>query len=169
MKRRVVVTGMGIISPLGIGLEENWAAITEGRSGVGLISKFDAGSFPVRIAGEVKDFQPENYISHKDVKKMDTFIHFALVCSQFALQDSGYEVTESNAERTGVLVGVGMGGLPAIEKYHNIYKDKGVRKITPFFIPMLIANLASGQISIHTGAKGPIPAFLLPARQEPIP
>jgi 3-oxoacyl-[acyl-carrier-protein] synthase II len=155
MKRRVVVTGIGIISPLGIGLEENWAAITEGRSGVGLISKFDADSFPVKIAGEVKGFSPEDYISHKEVKKMDTFIHYALASSQFALEDSGYEVTESNAERTGVLVGVGLGGLPAIEKYHDLYKEKGVRKITPFFIPMLIANLASGQISIHIGAKGP--------------
>lgn len=155
MKKRVVVTGMGIISPLGIGLEDNWAAITEGRSGVGLISKFDAEGFPVQIAGEVKGFAPEDYISHKEVKKMDTFIHYALVSSQFALKDSGYEITESNAERTGVLVGVGLGGLPAIEKYHDIFKEKGVRKITPFFIPMLIANLASGQISISTGAKGP--------------
>lgn len=155
MKKRVVVTGMGIISPLGTGLEKNWAAITEGKSGVGLISKFDTESIPVKIAGEVKGFTPEDYINHKDVKKMDTFIHYALVCSQFALQDSGYEVTESNAERTGVLVGVGLGGLPAIEKYHDIYKEKGVRKITPFFIPMLIANLASGQISISIGAKGP--------------
>ncbi len=140
---------------MGTGLEKNWAAITEGKSGVGLISKFDTESIPVKIAGEVKGFTPEDYINHKDVKKMDTFIHYALVCSQFALQDSGYEVTESNAERTGVLVGVGLGGLPAIEKYHDIYKEKGVRKITPFFIPMLIANLASGQISISIGAKGP--------------
>ena len=155
MKRRVVVTGMGIISPLGFGLDENWTAITEGRSGVGLISKFDTDAFSVKIAGEVKGFTPEDHISHKDVKKMDTFIHYALVSSQLALRDSGYEVTESNAERTGVLVGVGLGGLPAIEKYHNVYKEKGVRKITPFFIPMLIANLASGQISIHIGAKGP--------------
>lgn len=155
MKKRVVVTGMGIISPLGIGLEDNWAAITEGRSGVGVISKFDADDFPVKIAGEVKGFAPEDHIGHKEVKKMDTFIHYALVSSQFALQDSGYEITESNAERTGVLVGVGLGGLPAIEKYHDIFKEKGVRKITPFFIPMLIANLASGQISIHIGAKGP--------------
>lgn len=146
---------MGIISPLGIGLEDNWAAITEGRSGVGVISKFDADDFPVKIAGEVKGFAPEDHIGHKEVKKMDTFIHYALVSSQFALQDSGYEITESNAERTGVLVGVGLGGLPAIEKYHDIFKEKGVRKITPFFIPMLIANLASGQISIHIGAKGP--------------
>jgi len=155
MKRRVVITGMGIISPLGIGLEENWSAITEGKAGVGLISKFDTSDFPVKIAAEVKGFQPEEYIGHKEVKKMDTFIHYALVSSQFALKDSGYEVTESNAERTGVLVGVGLGGLPAIEKYHNIFKEKGVRKITPFFIPMLITNLASGQISINIGAKGP--------------
>ena len=155
MKRRVVVTGMGIISPLGIGLEENWAAVTEGKSGVGLITKFDTESFPVKIAGEVKGFDPENYINHKDVKKMDTFIHYALVCSQFAIADSGYEVTEENAERIGVLVGVGLCGLPAIEKYHDIYKEKGVKKITPFFIPMLISNLASGQISIHFGTKGP--------------
>jgi 3-oxoacyl-[acyl-carrier-protein] synthase II len=155
MKRRVVVTGMGIISPLGTGLEENWSAITEGRSGIGLISKFDTESFPVKIAGEVKGFTPEDHIGHKDVKKMDTFIHYALVCSQYALKDSGYEITEGNAERTGVLVGVGLGGLPAIEKYHDIYNEKGVRKITPFFIPMLIPNLASGQISINIGAKGP--------------
>lgn len=155
MKRRVVVTGMGVISPLGIGLEENWSAVTEGKSGVGPITKFDTESFPVKIAGEVKGFNPENYINHKDVKKMDAFIHYALVCSQFALADSGYEVTEENAERTGVLVGVGLCGLPAIEKYHDIYKEKGVKKITPFFIPMLISNLASGQISIHFGTKGP--------------
>lgn len=155
MKKRVVVTGMGIISPLGIGLDENWAAVTEGKSGVGLITKFDTDSFPVKIAGEVKNFDPGDYINHKDVKKMDTFIHYALVCSQQAIADSGYEVTEENAERTGVLVGVGMCGLPAIEKYHDIYKEKGVKKITPFFIPMLISNLASGQISIHFGTKGP--------------
>jgi len=155
MKKRVVVTGIGIISPLGIGLEENWAAVTEGKSGVGLITKFDTESFPVKIAGEVKGFDPEDYINHKDVKKMDTFIHYALVCSQEAMADSGFEVTEENSERIGVLVGVGMCGLPAIEKYHDIYKEKGVKKITPFFIPMLISNLASGQISIHFGTKGP--------------
>ncbi|MCH8156439.1 MAG: beta-ketoacyl-ACP synthase II [Nitrospinae bacterium] len=155
MKRRVVITGMGIISPLGIGLEENWEAICNGKSGVAPITKFDTESFPVRIAGEVKGFDPERYISHKEVKKMDRFIHYAVACSQFALDDSGFQITEENAERVGVYVGVGLGGLPAIEKYHNIYKEKGVRKITPFFIPMLIANLASGQVSIHLGAKGP--------------
>ncbi len=155
MKRRVVVTGLGIISPLGIGLEENWTAVTEGKSGIGPITKFETDSFPVKIAGEVKGFQPEDYINHKDVKKMDTFIHYAIACSKFALDDSGFEITEENAERVGVLVGVGLGGLPAIEKYHDIYNEKGVKKITPFFIPMLIANLASGQVSIQFGAKGP--------------
>ncbi|KMP12562.1 3-oxoacyl-ACP synthase [Candidatus Nitromaritima sp. SCGC AAA799-C22] len=155
MKRRVAVTGMGIISPLGIGLEENWSALCNGQSGVGPITKFDTDSFPVRIAGEVKGFDPEKYMSHKEVKKMDRFIHYAVACSQFALQDSGFEIAEENAERVGVLVGVGLCGLPTIEKYHDIYNEKGVRKITPFFIPMLIANLASGQVSIHSGAKGP--------------
>lgn len=155
MKRRVVVTGMGIVSPLGIGLDPCWSAVCEGKSGIDLITRFDVESFPVKIAGEVKGFNPEDYIDHKEVKKMDTFIHYSLASSKMALADSGLEINEENAERVGVLVGVGLCGLPAIEKYHDVYKEKGVRKITPFFIPMLISNLASGQISIHTGAKGP--------------
>ena len=155
MTRRVVVTGLGIISPLGLGLRDNWDAVCAGRSGVGPITRFDTTDFPVRIAAEVKGFNPESWIGHKEVKKMDTFIHYALACSQMAMEDSGLEINEGNAERIGVLIGVGLGGLPAIEKYHLIYLDKGPRKITPFFIPMLIANLASGQVSIHFGAKGP--------------
>ncbi len=155
MKRRVAVTGMGVISPLGIGIDENWAALCNGKSGIAPITKFDTNSFPIKIAGEVRDFDPQKYIGHKEVKKMDTFIHYAVAASQLALKDSGFEITEKNAERVGVQVGVGLGGLPAIEKYHDIFKEKGVRKITPFFIPMLIANLASGQVSIHFGAKGP--------------
>jgi len=155
MRRRVVVTGMGIISPLGIGIEENWSAITNGRSGIGPITRFDTESFPVRFAGEVAGFDAEKYMEHKEVKKMDRFIHFAVAASDDALKDSGFEITEKNAERVGVQVGVGLGGLPAIEKFHNIYKERGVRKISPFFIPMVIANLASGQVSIHSGAKGP--------------
>ena len=155
MRRRVVVTGMGIISPLGIGIEENWSAIINGKSGIGPITRFDSESFPVRFAGEVGDFDAERYMGHKEVKKMDRFIHFAVAASDYALKDSGYEITEKNAERVGVQVGVGLGGLPAIEKYHNLYKERGVRKISPFFIPMVIANLASGQVSIHSGAKGP--------------
>ena len=155
MRRRVVVTGMGIISPLGIGVEENWSAIINGKSGIGPITRFDTGSFPVRFAGEVAGFDAERYMGHKEVKKMDRFIHFAVAASDYALKDSGYKITEKNAERVGVQVGVGLGGLPAIEKYHNFYKERGVRKISPFFIPMVIANLASGQVSIHSGAKGP--------------
>jgi len=155
MKRRVAVTGMGIISPLGIGIDENWVALCNGKSGVAPITKFDTNSFPIKIAGEVRDFDPQQYIGHKEVKKMDIFIHYAVAASQLALKDSGFEITEKNAERVGVQVGVGLGGLPVIEKYHDIFKEKGVRKITPFFIPMLIANLASGQVSIHFGAKGP--------------
>jgi len=155
MRRRVVVTGMGIISPLGIGIEENWSAIINGKSGIGPITRFDTGSFPVRFAGEVAGFDAERYMGHKEVKKMDRFIHFAVAASDYALKDSGYKITEKNAERVGVQVGVGLGGLPAIEKYHNLYKERGVRKISPFFIPMVIANLASGQVSIHSGAKGP--------------
>ena len=155
MKRRVAVTGMGVISPLGIGVDENWAALCNGKSGIAPITKFDTNSFPIKIAGEVRDFDPQQYIGHKEVKKMDIFIHYAVAASQLALKDSGFEITEKNAERVGVQVGVGLGGLPVIEKYHDIFKEKGVRKITPFFIPMLIANLASGQVSIHFGAKGP--------------
>ena len=155
MTRRVVVTGIGVISPLGIGLEKNWEAVCSGTSGIGPITRFDCSDFPVTIAGEVRGFDPEAYISHKEVKKMDTFIHYALTCAILAHEDSGIEVTEANAERVGVLVGVGLGGLPAIEKYHLVCLEKGPKKITPFFIPMLIANLASGQVSIHLGAKGP--------------
>ena len=156
MKRRVVVTGLGIVSPLGLGVDENERALFEGRSGVGFIKTFAPDKdFPVKIAGEVRGFDPSEYIDHKEVKKMDRFIHYAVACSKMALDDSGIEITDFNAERVGVMVGVGLGGLPSIEKYHDIFKQKGVKKITPFFIPMLIANLASGQVSILTGAKGP--------------
>jgi len=156
MSRRVVVTGLGMLSPLGIGVKANWDAVCEGKSGIRRITRFHPhDDFPVTIAGEVPGFQPEDYIDHKEIKKMDTFIHFAVACSQMAIEDSGFKITSQNAERVGVLVGVGLGGLQAIEKYHQIYLDKGARKITPFFIPMLIPNLASGQVSIVLGAKGP--------------
>ena len=156
MKRRVVVTGLGIVSPLGLGVKENETALFEGSSGVGFIKTFTPDeNFPVKIAGEVKGFDPEQYIDHKYVKKMDRFIHYAVACSKMALEDSGVEINDQNAERVGVIVGVGLGGLPAIEKYHDVFRERGVKKITPFFIPMLIANLASGQVSIMFGAKGP--------------
>ncbi len=156
MKRRVVVTGLGIVSPLGLGVSENETALFEGRSGVDFIETFTPDeNFPVKIAGEVRGFDPENYIDHKEVKKMDRFIHYAVACSKMAMDDSGVVINDQNAERVGVMIGVGLGGLPTIEKYHDIVRERGVKKITPFFIPMLIANLASGQVSILMGTKGP--------------
>ena len=156
MKRRVVVTGLGIVSPLGLGVDENETALFEGCSGVDYIKTFTPEEeFPVKIAGEIRGFDPADYIDHKEIKKMDRFIHYAVACSKMALEDSGIEINEQNAERVGVIVGVGLCGLPALEKYHDVLNEKGVKKITPFFIPMLIANLASGQVSITMGAKGP--------------
>ncbi|WP_272908654.1 beta-ketoacyl-ACP synthase II [Nitrospina gracilis] len=155
MTRRVVVTGLGMLSPLGIGVDANWDAVCQGKSGIDYITRFNAQDFPVRIAGEVQGFDPADHIEPKEIKKMDTFIHYAVACCRFALKDSGFEITEANADRVGTLIGVGLGGLPAIEKYHEVYQNKGVRKITPFFIPMLIPNMASGQISIIFGTRGP--------------
>jgi len=155
MKRRIVVTGVGIISPLGTGIEKNWKGIIEGKSGIRYITRFDASTFPVKIAGEVPDFNPEEYIEKKEVKKMDTFIHYALAASIMAAKDAGLEVTSENAERVGVYIGSGIGGLPAIEHWHTVLKEKGPGRVTPFFIPMVIINLASGQVSIQLGAKGP--------------
>ena len=155
MKRRVVVTGIGVISPLGTGIEKNWKRILEGRSGIRRITKFDATNFPVQIAGEVPDFNPDDFIEKKEIKKMDTFIQYALAASIMAQKDAGLEITSDNAERVGVYIGSGIGGLPAIEHWHSILKEKGPDRITPFFIPMVLINLASGQVSIKLGAKGP--------------
>ncbi len=153
--RRVVVTGVGAVSPLGTGNQKNWDALINGRSGIGLITRFDASSMPVRIAGEVSDFEAEQFIDKKEIKKMDLFIQYAMAAAQFAMEDSGLQVTDENAERVGVLVGAGLGGLPTIEKYHTALLEGGYKKISPFFIPMLIINLAPGHISIKYGAKGP--------------
>ncbi|MBN2644746.1 MAG: beta-ketoacyl-ACP synthase II [Desulfuromonadaceae bacterium] len=153
--RRVVVTGVGAISSLGTGVEKNWTALMNGQSGIDRITRFDASDIPSQIAGEVKDFNPEDYMDKKEVKKMDLFIQYALGAADMAMKDSGLQITEENAERVGVLVGAGLGGLPAIEKYHDVLNASGYKKISPFFIPMLIINLAPGQISIRYGAKGP--------------
>lgn len=153
--RRVVVTGIGAVSPLGTGNAKNWDALVAGRSGVDLITRFDTTDLSVKIAGEVKDFNPEDFIEKKEVKKMDLFIQYALAAAHFAMEDSGLQITEENAERVGVLVGAGLGGLPTIEKYHAAMLEGGYKKISPFFIPMLIINLAPGHISIKYGAKGP--------------
>lgn len=154
-KRRVVVSGVGLITPLGIGTDKSWEGVISGRPGIKKITRFDASDFHTQIAGEVEGFNPEDFIEPKEIKKMDRFIQFAIAAAQMAVDDSGLKITGANAERVGVIVGAGMGGLPAIEHYHNVYLKKGPRRITPFFIPMLIINLASGHVSIRFGAKGP--------------
>jgi len=155
VERRVVVTGLGIISPLGIGIKENWQALCEGRSGIGPITRFDTTEYETKIAGEVKNFDPTSFLDRKEARKMDPFIHYALAAGIMAMEDSHLKIDQSNAERVGVLVGAGLGGLTTIEKYHSILLKDGPKKISPFFIPMLIVNLAPGQISIFFGAKGP--------------
>lgn len=155
MKKRVVVTGVGMITPVGIDTEKTWEGLVNGKSGIGPITQFDDKSIPTQIAGEIHGFDPAAFIEIKEVKKMDRFIHLAIAASQMAMDDSRLMVTPENAENIGVLVSAGIGGLPAIERYHKVYLESGYRKISPFFIPMLITNLASGQISIRYGAKGP--------------
>lgn len=154
-KRRVVVTGIGLVTPLGIGVKTSWENLIQGKPGIRKITQFDATAFQTQIAGEVEGFNPEDYIEPKEVKKMDRFIHFAIAAAQMAMDDSGLKISDSNAERIGVIVGSGIGGLIAIEHYHSILLEKGPKRISPFFIPMLIINLASGQISMKHGAKGP--------------
>jgi 3-oxoacyl-[acyl-carrier-protein] synthase II len=154
-KRRVVVTGIGMISPLGVGNEPTWQGLVEGRSGIGPITKFDASEYSCRIAGEVRGFQPENWIEKKEVKKSDTFIHYAIVAAQMAADDARYDRTAVDPERVGVIIGSGIGGLPLIEEMHRKLLEKGPSRVSPFFIPGLIVNLASGQISIRFNARGP--------------
>jgi 3-oxoacyl-[acyl-carrier-protein] synthase II len=155
LSRRVVVTGVGIVSPLGIGTEANWEALCAGRSGIGLITHFDASQFSARIAGQVKDFDPLRFVDKKDVKKMDVFIQLAIAASQFAVEDAGFAVTPENATRVGVFIASGIGGFATIEREHKAFLEGGPRRISPFFIPATIINLAAGQVSIRLGAKGP--------------
>jgi 3-oxoacyl-[acyl-carrier-protein] synthase II len=155
LKRRVAVTGLGLITPLGTGVEKTWGALCAGKSGVRRITKFDPSAHACQIAGEVTDFNPADYIEKKEIKKMDTFIHYAVGASQMAVDDAGLKVTEENADRVGVYIGSGIGGLPAIEAYHKVLLNKGPARVSPFFIPMVIINLASGQVSMRIGARGP--------------
>lgn len=154
-RRRVVVTGIGLVSPLGIGTQDTWDGLMAGKSGVGPLTRFDSTGYNTRIAGEVKGFDPSLYIPKKEIKKSDTFIHFCMAASQFAMEDSGLEVDDSNRERVGVIVGSGIGGLPVIEATHKTLLDRGPSRVTPFFIPAQIVNLAAGQVSIRYGAQGP--------------
>lgn len=153
--RRVVVTGVGLVSPLGVGTEITWQGLLEGRSGVGPITRFDAADYPSRIAGEVPDFDPLDYIEKKELKKSDRFIQLALAAAEAAMEDSGLEIDETNADRVGVIIGSGIGGLPLIERTHKTLLEKGPSRVTPFFIPGQIVNMAAGQVSIRYGARGP--------------
>jgi 3-oxoacyl-[acyl-carrier-protein] synthase II len=154
-KRRVVVTGIGMISPLGVGNEPTWNGLVEGRSGIGRITKFDASAFTCQIAGEVKGFEPEQWMEKKEVKKSDTFIHYAMAAAEMAVKDAALDFPNCNGERFGVIVGSGIGGLPLIEEMHSKMLERGPSRISPFFIPGLIVNLAAGQISIRYGCQGP--------------
>ncbi len=154
-RRRVVVTGLGLVSPVGIGVEESWSALVAGKSGIGPITLFDASTYPTRIAGEVKGFDPARFMDRKEVRRNDRFIHFALAAGDMAIKDAGLDMAQEDPEKVGCIIGAGIGGLRTIEDEHETLSQKGVRKIGPFFIPSLIINLAPGQISIRYGMKGP--------------
>ena len=153
--RRVVVTGLGIVSPVGIGLDASWSSIVEGRSGIGPITRFDASGFPVRIAGEVKGFDVSQWLSAKESRRYDTFVHYGLVAAMEAIRDAGLDGWNGDKERAGVCIGSGIGGLPMIEDTHEAYRSGGLRKVSPFFVPGTIINMISGLLSIHYGYKGP--------------
>ncbi len=153
---RVVVTGLGLLTPLGLSIEENWEALMQGRSGIGKVSRFCSDRLASRICGEVKGFEPENYISRKELKKMDTFIQYVIAASQMAFDDAGLGVPDEEvAPRYGTIIGVGLGGLPAIEANKILLEKRDPTRISPFFIPMLLGNLAAGQVSMRWGLKGP--------------
>jgi 3-oxoacyl-[acyl-carrier-protein] synthase II len=155
MNRRVVVTGVGLVSPVGMGTQANWDALCAGTSGIAPITRFDASAFSTRFAGEVKDFDPLQFIEKKELKKMDIFIQFAVAASQFAMDDARLKTSPETEDRVGVYISSGIGGFTTIEREHKAYLDGGPRKISPFFIPSAIINLASGQVSIRFAAKGP--------------
>ena len=155
MRRRVVVTGMGLVISTGIGVETAWKNVCEGKSGIGLLTRFDTNGFETKIAGEVKDFNSELYIDKKEIKRMDLFVQYAIAATKEALEDAQLNIAPENCEQIGVIVGTGLGGLPTLEKYHKVLLERGPSRISPFFIPMLIANMASGQIAIQFGPKGP--------------
>jgi 3-oxoacyl-[acyl-carrier-protein] synthase II len=155
MSRRVVVTGIGLISPVGVGTEATWQGLISGKSGIAPITRFDTSNHASKIAGEVKGFESEQWLPAKELKKFDLFVHYAVAAADMALEQSGLKIDESNADRTGVVIGSGIGGLPMIERTHDAMLAKGPRRVSPFFIPGTIINMCSGVVSIRTGAKGP--------------
>jgi len=154
-QRRVVITGLGCITPVGNSVAEMWSAVTSGKSGIATITKFDASPFSTTFAGEVKNFNIEDYMTAKEARTMDTFIHYGMAAGIQAIQDSGLEITDENSERIGVNIGSGIGGLPMIEQVHSEYLNRGPRRISPFFVPSSIINMISGNLSIKFGLKGP--------------
>ena len=155
MGRRVVVTGVGLVTPLGTGVEKTWSGLCAGKSGIGPITRFDASEVGVNIAAEVKDFQVEDHIDKKVAKHLDLFVQYAVAAAGEALRNADFQITADNAPRVGSIMGCGLGGLPTIEKYHQVALEKGTKRITPFFIPMVIPNMGAGQISIIYGTRGP--------------
>jgi len=155
VNRRVVITGVGLVTPLGTGVEKAWHNICSGVSGIDLITRFDTSEYAVKIAAEVRDFNPDDFFDRKASKHLDLFVQYGLAAALMAVKDSGFTITDENARRVGVITGCGMGGLPTIEKYHQVSMEKGPKKITPFFIPMVIPNMPSGHISMGINAKGP--------------
>ena len=153
--RRVVISGIGLITPLGIGVDETWRALCAGKSGIGEITRFDTSDFQTKIAGEVKDFHPEDFLTQKDARRTTTFIAYAVAATRLALEDSGLVIDQSNADRVGVFTGCGLGGLASLEETNRILETRGPSRVSPFFIPMMIGNMAAGMISIQFGARGP--------------
>ena len=155
MDRRVVITGLGMVTPLGIGVEENWESVCNGVSGIEEITKFDPSPYPCQIAGQVKGFRPEDFLDKQQVRRFDVFIHYALAAARMAMEDSGLKISAANSHRVGCVTGSGLGGLTMLEHFHQVLLEKGPKRVSPFFIPGMIANMAPGQIAIEFGAKGP--------------
>ncbi|MDY6843232.1 MAG: beta-ketoacyl-ACP synthase II [Thermodesulfobacteriota bacterium] len=158
--KRIVITGMGAITPLGIGVDVSWKALCAGKSGIDYITRFDVNALPTKIAGEVKNFNPEDYLDKKQIKRMDLFTQYALVSTIMAVEDANISFADGESERVGVIMGIGLGGIETFEKNHALLLNGGYKKVSPFFIPMLIANMASSYISIHYGIKGPTKAVI---------
>ncbi|MBW1940063.1 MAG: beta-ketoacyl-ACP synthase II [Deltaproteobacteria bacterium] len=155
MDRRVVISGIGLITPLAIGVKETWTALCEGKSGITGITRFDPSDFETKIAGEVKDFHPEDFLPKKEARRTETFIAYAIAAARMAMEDSGFEINTSNADRVAVITGCGLGGLGCIEETTKLLEKRGPKRVSPFYIPMLLGNMAPGMVSIHLGAKGP--------------
>jgi 3-oxoacyl-[acyl-carrier-protein] synthase II len=155
LDRRVVITGVGLVTPLGIGVEETWQGLCAGKSGIGEITRFDASDYDTRIAGEVRGFKPEDFLPKKEAKRLEPHISYSIAASRMALEDSGLKINRANAHRVGVLTGCGLGGLAMLERTNRVLETRGPRRVSPFYIPMIIGNMAPGMISIQFGAKGP--------------